>query len=113
MNRIVQFNTDENHDLLIEVKDNDEYYEDTFVSGGREINKASIKFIDSLSSIKTVAKAAADHILALPQKPSEFSIEFGLKISGNTNAIIASGSAEGNLKVTITWSDKEGKTKDQ
>lgn len=109
MGKIIQFKSEETEALLVEIVDENEFYEDTFVSDGREINKATIRFSKSLSSIKTVAKAAMDSILDLPQKPSEFSIEFGLKISGTTNAIIACGSAEGNLKITIKWSEKKEK----
>lgn len=113
MNKTLQFDTGENQIILIEVKDNEEDYEDTFVSGGREINKATIKFIDSISSITTIAKAVTGHISTLPDKPSEFSLEFGLKISGNSNTIIASGSTNENLSVTIKRSNQEGKIKDK
>lgn len=113
MSKIIQFNSEKTENLLVEIVDENEYYEDTFVSDGREINKATIRFSKSLSSIKTVAEAAMDNMLSLPKKPSEFSIEFGLKISGKTNAIIASGSAEGNIKVTIKWSEEKGKKADK
>ncbi len=35
--------------------------------------------------------------------PDHFSVEFGVKLGGETGVILAKGTAEVNLKVTMTW----------
>lgn len=35
--------------------------------------------------------------------PDEFTVEFGLKLGGTTNVIIASGTAEVNFVMKMTW----------
>lgn len=42
-------------------------------------------------------------IAALPNRPSEIEVKFGLKLSGKMGALIASTSVEGNFEVTLTW----------
>ena len=36
-------------------------------------------------------------------RPSEAQVEFGVVFKGETNAIIAKSSAEGHVKITLTW----------
>ncbi len=36
-------------------------------------------------------------------EPDEFTMEFGLKLGGQTTVILASGTAEVNVAVTLTW----------
>jgi hypothetical protein len=40
--------------------------------------------------------------------PGEMTVEFGVKMGGETGVIIAKGTAEVNFKVTLSW--KEGKS---
>lgn len=35
--------------------------------------------------------------------PDEFTVEFGLKLGGTTNVVIASGTAEVNFLMKLTW----------
>ena len=38
--------------------------------------------------------------------PEHFTVEFGVKLGGETGIIVAKGTAEVNLKITMTW-DRE------
>jgi hypothetical protein len=40
---------------------------------------------------------------AAPDAPTECSVEFGLKLGGQTSVIIATGTAEVNFVVKLTW----------
>jgi hypothetical protein len=35
--------------------------------------------------------------------PDHFTVEFGVKLGGETGVILAKGTAEVNLKVTMSW----------
>jgi hypothetical protein len=35
--------------------------------------------------------------------PEQFAVEFGIRLAGETGCILAKGTAEVNLKVTMTW----------
>jgi hypothetical protein len=38
--------------------------------------------------------------------PEHFTVEFGIKLGGETGIILAKGTAEVNLKITMTWDQK-------
>jgi hypothetical protein len=40
---------------------------------------------------------------AVPDAPTECAVEFGLKLGGQTSVIIATGTAEVNFVVKLTW----------
>jgi len=35
--------------------------------------------------------------------PEHFTVEFGVKLGGETGIIVAKGTVEANLKITMTW----------
>jgi Trypsin-co-occurring domain 1 len=39
--------------------------------------------------------------------PEHFTVEFGVKLGGETGIILARGTAEVNLKITMTWDHKD------
>ncbi len=113
MKDIIVFEFEKDEQIFAEVE-NADYLQDELVSNcGNVIKRTTQKFGIVLSSIKTVAKSTYDNIKLTPNRPDEVSIEFGLKLSGDVSAIIASTSAEGHIKVTLKWSDINKKKVDQ
>src|SRR4051812_34872323 len=74
---------------------------------GSDLTKAAMQSLESaLEAIKPAAEELATTLLSLARRPSAVEIQFGLKLSGEVGAIIASTSAEGNIGVKLTW-DRE------
>jgi len=73
---------------------------------GEVAEKAKATFEDAFDKIKP----AADHIVAklrgLHDTPDEIGVEFGIKLSAEAGAFVASASAEANYKVTLKWTRK-------
>lgn len=71
--------------------------------GGGKPEEAAKTFKETIGSIKGVAEAAINTIKEIADPPKEMTLELGLKLSGETGAIIAKASAEGNIKVVLKW----------
>ena len=62
----------------------------------------------ALSSIKPVANAIIEKVQDLNQPADAVEVKFGIKMSGELGAVIASGSAEVNYEITLKWNKTEG-----
>jgi hypothetical protein len=71
--------------------------------------KAKQTFEQSLETVRTVAGALLAKVDELAERPDELQIEFGVKLSGEIGAILASAKAEANYSVTMTWRRQEGR----
>jgi len=55
----------------------------------------------SLEELEPVLRTVKDKLVA--SAPEHFTVEFGVKLGGETGIIVAKGTAEVNLKITMTW----------
>jgi hypothetical protein len=55
----------------------------------------------SLERPEPVLRTVKDKLVA--SAPEHFTVEFGVKLGGETGIILAKGTAEANLKITMTW----------
>jgi len=58
----------------------------------------------SLEHLEPMLRTLKDKLVA--SAPEHFTVEFGVKLGGETGIILAKGTAEVNLKITMTW-DRE------
>jgi hypothetical protein len=65
--------------------------------------KATQTLEDSLDMVKPAAEALVDKLRSLAYAPDEVGIEFGIKLSAEAGAFIASASTEANFSVKLTW----------
>jgi hypothetical protein len=65
---------------------------------------ASRSLSASLEHLEPVLRTVRDKLIA--SAPEHFSVEFGVKLGGETGIILAKGTAEVNLKITMTWDKK-------
>ncbi len=79
----------------------------THAGTGTVVEKAKQTFEDALSTLLPVTKSVIEKIRGIGQRPSEIEVTFGLNLSVEAGAIIASTSASANFGVTMRWS-KEG-----
>ncbi|HZD14712.1 MAG TPA: CU044_2847 family protein [Pseudonocardiaceae bacterium] len=56
---------------------------------------------DSLGRLEPLLRAVKEQLVA--SNPDRFAVEFGVKLGGETGIILAKGTAEVNLKITMTW----------
>lgn len=71
---------------------------------GQAAARASRSLAASLEQLEPVLRTVKDKLVA--STPDHFTVEFGVKLAGETGIILAKGTAEVNLKVTMTW-DRE------
>jgi hypothetical protein len=68
---------------------------------GEAAAKAVRTLSESLERLEPMLRTIKDRLVA--SSPDHFSVEFGVKLGGETGVILAKGTAEVNLKVTMTW----------
>ncbi|MFI7293474.1 CU044_2847 family protein [Streptomyces sp. NPDC050121] len=66
--------------------------------------QAARTFEGALDGVRAAAEAALRVFRDGALRPDGVEIEFGVKLSAETGAIIAKGTAEGHLVVRLTWS---------
>ena len=64
-------------------------------------DRARVTLEDALAKLKPALQKVV-HLLS-ELTPDETVVEFGLKVGGETGIVIAKGTAEVNLKVTMRW----------
>ena len=62
----------------------------------------------AMKSIRGMAKKTVRSIKEIPisERPATISVEFGLKLNAEGNAVVAKASMEATLNVTMTWEHK-------
>jgi hypothetical protein len=71
---------------------------------GQPAARAARSLSASLEQLEPVLRTVKDKLVAAA--PEHFTVEFGVKLGGETGIILAKGTAEVNLKITMTW-DRE------
>ncbi|MGF1494399.1 MAG: CU044_2847 family protein [Microcoleaceae cyanobacterium] len=114
MTKIVKFqlDNDEQSFVYMEVDEklpaagsSPEEDEDLIGIGDEAVQKAKQKLGQALSSIRPVANAIIEKVESLNQPADEVEVKFGVKMSSELGAIIASGSAEVNYEITLKWNN--------
>ncbi len=62
----------------------------------------------AMKSIRSMAKKTVRTIKEIPisERPTTISVEFGLKLNAEGNAVVAKAGMEATLNVTMTWEHK-------
>ena len=71
------------------------------------IAKAQITFEQALDKVKPAASAIIRKLRSLHDSPDEIEVEFGLKLSAELGAIVASTHIDANYSVTLKWKREE------
>jgi hypothetical protein len=108
MNRIVEFPLKDGGSILVEV--NVSEAESRLIKAcktGDLFAKAALSFEDALDTITPITKTVIMQIEKMSNPPHEISVEFGLNLKAGTGAVLASMSAEANLKINLKWARNE------
>jgi Trypsin-co-occurring domain 1 len=65
--------------------------------------QASETFESALEKVRSAAEGILQQLRSLAQPPDEVAVEFGVKLSAESGAIIAKASGEANFKINLTW----------
>jgi len=68
---------------------------------GALIGRARTTLASALAELQPAMNVLSEW--AKSSAPDEFTVEFGLKLGGTTNVVIASGTAEVNFVMKLTW----------
>jgi hypothetical protein len=71
---------------------------------GQAAARAAQSLSASLEQLEPMLRTVRDKLVGAA--PKNFTVEFGVKLGGETGIILAKGTAEVNLKITMTW-DRE------
>jgi hypothetical protein len=102
MPEVFAFATDEGPPVLVELTAADADLRRVAPEG--QMPQAAVRFDEALAVIGPTVDALRRRLDRLAVKPEEVTAEFGLRLSAKTSAIIASGTAEAHLKVSLKWS---------
>lgn len=105
MKRLVEFSLDQGGSVLVEV---DEPPGDPVMRGlGKDrssvVEEAGRTFEDATAAVTPAARSLIARLRAIDDPPDEVGIEFGVRLSAQTGAFIASVAADANFKVSMTW----------
>jgi hypothetical protein len=102
--RVVEFSLESGGSILVEV---DEPPKARAVRAGREgelAKKITRTFEDALTDVRPAAESIVAQLRNVADPPDAIEVTFGLKLSVQAGAIIASASGEGNFAVKLSWS---------
>ncbi|MFB2768544.1 CU044_2847 family protein [Pelatocladus sp. BLCC-F211] len=107
MKRLIQFPLEDGSYILVEVEQPES--EDSIGRIGREediLLKTEQTFETALERVKPIANTIINKLRSLNQPADEVQVKFGIKMSAEAGAIIASASVEGNYEITLKWNQK-------
>ena len=107
MGTFVEFPVEDGGTLLVAVNDVDvrDSHQQTYRGGGtRDVVERSTRTMEAaVERIRPAARAFVDAFSQLPRPPDEVSVTFGVELSAEAGAIIATTAAKANFSVTLCW----------
>jgi Trypsin-co-occurring domain 1 len=105
MKRLVEFRLDQGGSVLIEI---DEPPAGPTMRGlGKDrstlVEQADKTFEDATAAVTPAARSLIARLRSSDDPPDEVSVQFGVQLSAQTGAFIASVAAEANFGVSMTW----------
>ncbi|PZT69560.1 hypothetical protein DN402_23840 [Streptomyces sp. SW4] len=106
MDALVEFRTEDGAQVVVEAVDEESGAR--LVSRGDGPARATRTFEGALDGVRAAAESALRVFRDGSLRPDTVELEFGVRLSAETGAIIAKGAAEGHLVVKLTWSPGAG-----
>jgi hypothetical protein len=104
---LLEIRSDTGERLIAEV-DPDEVDSGDLVLASPDPGRVAVRAKDTLERSLDELRPALSALLGKLREaaPSELNVQFGIKFGGETGVILAKGTAEVNLVVTMTWKDR-------
>ena len=106
MKRLIKFPLQDGGSVIVEVDEPTPEGVIRAACPGEVVAKAKETLEDALDKIQPAAQAIIAKLRGLPDAPDEIGVEFGIKLSAQAGAFIASAGVEANYKVTLKWANK-------
>jgi len=105
MKRLVEFPLDQGGSVLVEIDEPPAGVTTRGLGNDRSalVEKASKTFEDTTAAVTPAAHSLITRLRSIADPPDEVGIEFGVQLSAQTGAFIASVAADANFKVSMTW----------
>ena len=105
MKRLMEFPLEQGGSILVEI---DELPAGPVTRGlGKDhpalVEQAGKTFEDATATITPAAQSLIARLRSVEDAPDEIGIEFGVQLSAQTGAFIASVAAQANFRVSMTW----------
>ncbi len=71
--------------------------------GKQVVVQARTSFADAMDKIKPVAANIIGKVRELKDSPDEVEVKFGVKMTAEMGAVIASANVAGNYEITLKW----------
>lgn len=84
---------------------------DEEVPVSREESQVVQRFETAMAKVRPAASAVIDSLRNMVHSPDEVQVEFGIKMSAEAGAIIASSGLEANFKVALKWKQERKEQK--
>ncbi|HEY9336576.1 CU044_2847 family protein [Kribbella sp. NPDC051936] len=108
MRRLVEFPLDQGGTVLVEVDEGGPVMRGIAKDRAALVEEADRTFEAATSVVAPAARSLIARLRAMDDAPDEVGVEFGLQLSAQTGAFIASAAAQANFKITVTWRSREG-----
>jgi hypothetical protein len=99
---IIEFPLESGESIFVEV-DEAAQIDDRIGLRDQVVDKATQTFESALETVKPIANAIIAKIGSLKQPADEVEVKFGIKISAQIGAVVASGNSEVNYEITLKW----------
>jgi Trypsin-co-occurring domain 1 len=106
--QLARFGLEDGGWAIVELNDVDPELRVASVGRSGRILDAGSNFEDALRSVARVANAAIAQFRE--SSPNEVEIQFGVRLSAEAGAVIASNSGEGHLHIKLAWHTSRGET---
>jgi Trypsin-co-occurring domain 1 len=105
MKRLVEFPLDQGGSILVEVEEPPG--SPTMRGLGKDrsalVEHADETFEDAIAAVTPAARSLIARLRSIDDPPDEVGVEFGVQLSAQTGAFIASVAAQANFRVSLTW----------
>lgn len=106
MKQIVEFPLEDGDSILIEVDAPPKPIDGRIGIADDMTRKANKSFESAMDKIKPVANTIIKKVRSMNEPADEVEVKFGIKLTAEMGAIIASGEAEVNYEITLKWHNK-------
>jgi hypothetical protein len=105
MKRLVEFPLDQGGSVLIEVEEPPAGPVTRGIGRDRAavVEQADKTFEDATAAVMPAARSLLARLRSIDDAPDEIGIGFGVQLSAQAGAFIASAAAEANFTVSMTW----------
>ncbi|CAA9551796.1 MAG: hypothetical protein AVDCRST_MAG73-2872 [uncultured Thermomicrobiales bacterium] len=103
MKHLIAFPTDDGGTVVVEVEEEPAPGMVRAARPGEVAERAGQTFAAALDTVRLAAETIVAKLGALSEQPNETTVQFGIKLSAQAGALIASTDAEANFAVTLKW----------